>query len=213
MELMHKQLWYAGRIGNISALHRQRVLRRDVVLTERARLHLIWYDRTIYIKRLDDELLDWDYFSEVICGDEILYHAAAGFLLSYTYLIQYPSDLEIAKLSGLVNVTITWAAWQRFRSDVQQHLADRNIHDRYEYGELRLGRLNQIYRLKFLGLAYFTMYRDYSSYFGDNYMSLVALFAPVSVALSAMQVMTSVETVPDTVIRTSYRFSIATLVG
>lgn len=44
---------------------------------------------------------------------------------------------------------------------VLQHLADGDIHNRYEYGELRLGRLNRIYRMKLLGLAYFNVHRQY----------------------------------------------------
>ncbi|KAK5109058.1 hypothetical protein LTR85_003788 [Meristemomyces frigidus] len=213
LERMHERLWYAGRRGNISPLHHQRVIRRDIVLTEKARLHLVWFEKTIYVKRLEDELLNWKYFSDVVCGDEIVYQAATGFLLSYAHLVKHPSDLDIAKTSGLIDKSITWRSWQSFRSSLLHHLADRNIHDRFEYGELRLDRLNQIYRMKCLGLAYFTVHRDYSSYFGDNYMTLVALFALVSVALSAMQVMTAFDRVPAVVAVTLYRFSIATLVA
>jgi hypothetical protein len=213
LESIHKQLWYAGRKGNVSPLHHQKVIRRDIILTERARLHLVWFEKTIYVKRLDDELLNWEYFSRVVCGDEAVHRAACGFLLSYAHLIEYPSDLEVAKTHGLVNEEIAWKKWQTFRTSVLHHLTDRDVHDRYEYGELRLGRLNQICRMKFLGLSYFNVHRDYSSYFGDNYMTLVALFALVSVALSAMQVMTSVNGAPAAVSVTSYRFAIATLVA
>jgi hypothetical protein len=213
LESIHKHLWYAGRKGNVSQLHHQKVIRRDIILTERARLHLVWSDKTIYVKRLDDELLDWQYFSKVVCGNEVVCQAASGFLLSYARLIEYPSDLNIAKTHGLVNKDIDWRAWQTFRTSILHHLADRDVHDRYEYGELRLGRLNQICRMEFLALSYFTVHREYSSYFGDNYMMLVALFALVSVALSAMQVMTGVESVPAAVSITSYRFAIATLIA
>lgn len=212
LDAMHTWLWYAGRKGNISQLHHQKVLRRNIVLTERARLHLVWSGDTIYVQRLSDELLNWDYFSEVVCRDASLYRAATGFLLSYARLITYPSDFAIAQTAGLLNKDITWSYWNCFRTDVLHHLAPRDVHDRFEYGELRLGRLNQIYRFKWLGLTYFNVYREYSSYFGENYTTLVALFALVSVALSAMQVMTSVEGVPAAARTTSYRFAIATLV-
>lgn len=208
---MHRWLWYAGRKGNISPLHHQKVIHRDIVLTERARLHLVWYGKTLYVRRLGDEFLDWDYFSEGFCRDERTYHMATGFLLSYARLIEYPSDLDIAQTSGLINRCVTWHDWQHFRRDVLYHLAGRSVHDRYEYGELRLGRLNQIYRMKGLGLTYFNVYRDYSSYFGENYTALFALFALVSVALSAMQVMTNMDGIPTETIITSYRFAIATL--
>jgi hypothetical protein len=213
LEFMHKGLWYAGRKGNISPLHHQRVIRRDIVLTEKARLHLVWFERVIYIKRLEDELLNWVYFSNVICGDWILHQAATGFLLSYARLVEFPSDLEIAQSFGLMNKSITWCSWKAFRNHILRHLVDRHVHDRFEYGELRLGRLNQIYRMKGLGLAYFTVHREYSSYFGANYLSLVALFALVSVALSAMQVMSGIDGAPEVVTTTSYRFAIATLLA
>jgi hypothetical protein len=213
LESIHKQLWYAGRKGNISPLHHQKVIHRDIILTERAQLHLIWSDKTIYIKRLDDELLDWQYFSKVVCGNEVVYQAASGFLLSYARLIEYPSDLDLARTHGLVNKDIDWEVWQAFRTSVLHHLVDRDVHDRYEYGELRLGRLNQICRIKLLALSYFNVHREYSSYFADNYMTLVALFALVSVALSAMQVMNSVDSVPVAITVTWYRFATATLVA
>jgi hypothetical protein len=215
LESLHKQLWYAGRKGNVSPLHHQKVLRREIILTERAQLHLIWHEKTIYVKRLDDELLSWDIFSEVVCVDtaKALYKAACGFLLSYARLIEYPSDLEIAKSHGLVTKTIEWEDWRRFRSDILHNLANRDDHDRYEYGELRLSRLDQLHRLNLSGLTYFNVHRDYASFFGSNYVTLVALFALVSVALSAMQVMTSIGDVPATVSTTSYRFAVATLVA
>lgn len=90
LERMYKQLWYAGRRGNISPLHHQRVLGREIVLTERARLHLIWFERTIYVKRLGDELLNWKYFSDVACHGDPVHQAATGFLASYMHLIQHP---------------------------------------------------------------------------------------------------------------------------
>jgi hypothetical protein len=211
LDVMHEWLWYAGRRGNISPLHHQKVVHREIILTERARLHLIWYGKTLYVKRLEDEILDWNYFSQVICSDKRLYRMATGFLLSYARLIQYPSDLDIAQSAGLINNCVTWQRWQNFRNELLHHLAGRNVHDRYEYGELRLGRLNQIYRMKGLGLAYFNVHRDYSSYFGENYTTLVALFALVSVALSAMQVITNMNGVPTGTTTGSYRFAIGTL--
>lgn len=213
LEAMHSWLWYAGRRSNISPLHHQKVLHREVILTEGARLHLVWYQKIIYIQRLSDELLNWDYFSEVICSDQKTYEAATGFLLTYMRLIEYASDLTIAQRAGLISRDLSWDAWQSFRTDVLHNLAVRDVHDRYEYGELRLGRLNSIYRLKGFGLTYFNVYRDYLSYFGENYTSLVALFALVSVALSAMQVMIGIEDIPAVTIDTSYRFAVATLVA
>jgi len=214
LESMHGGLWYAGRKGNISPLHHQRVLRRDIVLTEKARLHLTWFGTVIYVQRLPDELLNWTYFANVVSGDWVLHQAATRFLLSYARLVEYPSDLDIAQSCGLINKAISWRTWRDFRAEVLERVADRRqVHDRFEYGELRLGRLNQIYRIKGFGLSYFAVHREYSSYFGDNYMALVTLFALVSVALSAMQVMSSIDGISAAVATTSYRFAIATLLA
>jgi len=65
--------------------------------------------------------------------------------------------------------------------------------------------------MKGLGLTYFNVYRDYSSYFSENYTALFALFTLVSVALSAMQVMTNMNGIPIAAMITLYRFAIATL--
>lgn len=113
----------------------------------------------------------------------------------------------------MVNRSIDWSSWRHFRADVLSNLTDRNAQDRYEYGELRLSRLNQIHRGQGLGLNYFNVYREYSSHFGDNYMVLIAVFALVSMALAAMQLMTSVDGASLGVTVTSYRFSIVTLVA
>jgi hypothetical protein len=211
LKAMHSLLGYAGRKGDINTLHHQIVLRREIILTEAARLHLVWYQKTIYIQRLSDELLSWDYFSDVICGDKETYEAATGFLFTYMRLIEFPSDLKIAQKAGLVSELLSWERWERFRTDVLHTLALRNVRDRYEYGELRLGRLNSVFRLKGFGLTYFSVYRDYLSYFGENYTGLVALFALVSVALSAMQVMIGFKDVPTVATTISYGFAAAIL--
>ncbi|KAK3658269.1 hypothetical protein LTR22_008970 [Elasticomyces elasticus] len=213
LDKIHKQLWYAGRIGNISPLHHQRVLRREVILTEYPRLHLVWSKRVIYVQRLPDELLSWTCYSTLVCGSQELHLAASGFLLSYTRLIEYPSDLDIAKASGLISKQVKWRAWQKFRYALIHNLTNRNIHDRFEYGELRLSRLDTIFRLRLLGLSYFSPHREYTDYFEHHYAALFALFALVSVALSAMQVISGIDGVPEAVTTTAYRFSVAALVG
>jgi hypothetical protein len=140
-----------------------------------------------------------------------MYRMTTRSLLSYAPLIQHPSDFDIAQSAGLINKCVTWQRWQNFRNELLHHLASREVHDRYEYGELRLGRLNQIYRMKGLALAYFNVHRDYSSYYGENYTTLVALFALVSVALSGMQVITNMDGAPTRTTTGSYRFAIGTL--
>lgn len=65
------------------------------------------------------------------------------------------------------------------------------INKRYHYGELRLSRLNDIYRFrewKWRG-GYFLVYTRYQSFFRANFEWLLLVFAYISVALSALQVL------------------------
>lgn len=58
---------------------------------------------SMYVKWLGKEILDWKYFSEVVCGNEGFYHTATGFLVSYARLIEHLFDLNI-----LVDKCVTW---------------------------------------------------------------------------------------------------------
>lgn len=49
---IHRHLWSAGSKMNISPLHHQKVLLRKIILSERSDLHLVWFDRIIYIQPL-----------------------------------------------------------------------------------------------------------------------------------------------------------------
>jgi len=143
---IHLHLWWAGRPDNIRPLHAQKVMKRDIVITENIDLHLIWFDTTIYIKPLPAFIIDWDFFKTNICPDEDLYKLANGFLKTYTKLIQHPSDLKIALDMGLVPNTIKWSFWSEFSTMLQPKIDDFQINKRYTFGELRLRRLNHVYR-------------------------------------------------------------------
>lgn len=65
------------------------------------------------------------------------------------------------------------------------------INKRYHYGELRLSRLNNVYRLhqrSWRG-GYFLLHTRYQSFFRANFEWLLLAFAYLSVALSALQVL------------------------
>lgn len=210
LNAIHDHLWIAGSRGNISALHHQRVLLRDIIPSELARLHLVWFERTIYIKPLPDGLLD-----DSLCFREGFDPSGSvvGFLRSYCSLIQYPIDLAIAKETNLISKNVEWKEWANFRKATFTKTEEFHLNRRYTYGELRLDRLDIIYRLTFRGLSYFTVHRTYKTYFAQ-YLSLFATsFAFVAIVLTAMQVLVAVPNVPETVTTTSYRFSVAVLVA
>lgn len=127
---------------------------------------------------------------------------ATGFLLTYTSLIAYEHDLYVAKEHKLVPEGMTWSQW---RSIVKSLLSsDRcpyqptgspyphtpSINPRYHYGELRLGRLNLVYRLTLRSplQGYLYGYNAYSQFWSANMKRLAGVFAYIVVVLTAMQV-------------------------
>jgi hypothetical protein len=112
---------------------------------------------------------------------------------------------------------ITWEKWQAYRLSLKTSLdtCSSIIDKRYQYGELRLSRLNIIYSLKFFQFAgYHNSYTQYAPYFSRYFSAAVLIFAFASVMLNAMQVATqqSAPGVSPTLTTTSYRFSVAILI-
>jgi len=213
---IHRHLWAAGRKNNISALHHQKVLCREVILSERSDLHLVWFDRIIYIQPLPISFLNHSFVNAVILPDANLYGNVLGFLYSYMMLIQHASDLALAHELGLISKKVEWKPWRKFRTAFLGKTSSSQVlrilmNKRFEHGELRLARLNYIYRLSFRGLKYFTTHREYTTYFQEYTAAGITLFAFVTVALTAMQVVVGINEVSHTLSETSYWFSIVVL--
>jgi hypothetical protein len=165
-------------------------------------LHLVWRHDCIYIKPMPKYLLSHVFWNEFLMAEPIttpidrrrIVAAALGFLRSYFYLIQHESDLRIAQRDELqlVPKTVTWEKFCSF-SDSFDAIPDQEVCERYQYGELRLTRLN-FWALPLLGQ---TVYQDfglqYSDYFSPFLAPLLFVFAIFSVLLSAMQVALAVE--------------------
>ena len=189
---------------------------RETVVTEQMDLHLVWYSKRIYIKPIPRFLLDPQFWEEHLCGNPRLYECAMGFLLSYAALIEHESDYKIAKESNLLPEEVTWSQWVLL---VQQLLNCRNLNNinkRYVYGELRLGRLNLIYRLRKGRIrGYLSSCTTYGDFFRDNLNSLISLFAYTTIVLSAMQVGLSTSYLQENGAfqRASYIFSIFSIVA
>lgn len=195
---IQKHLWLAGLPKGARPLHRQLVLNRQIVITEQADLHLVWQKSRIFVKPLPLFLLVHGYWRDHICIDESLFMNACGFLISYAWLVCYRSDLDIAHRLGLVPKEIGWQEWTSLVEDFLQHIdicSPDAINPRYRYGELRLTRLNWIYRCSFwqmdfrdLRRGYFQGPEWYTQFLRDHFGWLIAAFAYVSIVLSAMQV-------------------------
>ena len=207
---IHSHLWIAGGYGNISTLHHQRVLLRDIIPSEQLRLHLVWFDRTIYIKPLPDCLLKAESYSD---KDPDPSGLILGFLRSYCSLIRFPVDLAIAKERNLISKDVTWEQWLTIREGTLNATENSHVNRRYEYGELRLGRLDIIHRLTGRGLTYFTVHRTYKTYFAQYFSLFGTVFVFVAVILAAMQVLIVIPNIPKKLATTCYRFSVAVLMG
>ena len=203
LDVLAPHLWLVAtqRSDHISALHHQLVLGRNIIITENPKLHLVWIDNRVYIKPIPTYLLShafWTYtFSaqNSLCSKEVvdrLSRTAAGFLRTYTHLIQYESDFQLAKEHSLISSLTTWTAWNAFISPFSDIL-DTEVSPRYHFGELRLSRLN-FWSKFFLGrMNYFQVTGQTDHYLARVFAPLVFIWATCNVILAAMQVVMSVQ--------------------
>ena len=208
---VHQYLSIVGSFRNISALHHQEVLQRKVIPSQAARLHLVWFERIIFIKPLPDYLLNAAFFKDIICHNEELYGLATGFLYSYCRLIESPLDLALAHKLKLLNDNITWEMWYSFSTAILQNIRFEDFNKRWEYGELRLGRLNLIWRATGRGFTYFTIHTEYATYFNQYFKFFITVFALLAIILQAMQIIIAVKHESGSWDNICYGFSLATL--
>jgi hypothetical protein len=214
-DAIYNQLWFAGTPGKYLALHEQAVFAREIIVSEKPHLHLVWFKEAIYIKPLPPCLTNFDFFQEYCCTAR--YGEACGLLYSYTHLVRHESDFDIATKKGLIRAEgMTWRAWQAFRMEIKSKLDGRfDVLDRrYRYGELRLSRLNFMYALRCREIkGYHNAYTRYAPYFSRYFTGAILIFAFASVTLTAMQVAIQEpgSSVSPTFARTTFRFSITIL--
>ncbi|KAF5669915.1 kinesin light chain [Fusarium denticulatum] len=198
LDKIYSFLWLAGLPRPARPLHRQNLLMRTIYLTENPDEHLVWHDASLFIKPIPAYLLDYEFWEQELCNDAALYESAYGLLVSYVWLVRHPSDLRVASGAGLLPADIDWNDWVVFVTDLNVRLDSTmlcNVDLRYRYGELRLSRLNTLYRL---GLAGFSLRNvvygfmsgsvRYTTFFERNFGWILGVFVYVTVVLSAMQV-------------------------
>jgi hypothetical protein len=223
---IYNSLWLAGLPRPARPLHRQVLMGRQLLITEDPNQHLVWYEHTFFLKPLPAYLLSYSAWNDYLCPhkSEDIYGSACGLLLSYTWLIQYPSDFFIAKQENLVPSQLTWDQWRRLITSFQQQIeaSTWKINARYQYGELRLTRLNSIYRflppvftVNNFSRGFMAVPTWYKAFFLHNFQWLLAVFAYVTVMLSAMQVGLSTPQLQGSVEFTnaSYGFAVAAMVA
>lgn len=185
-------LWLVSSKQNISPLHHQAIKGRNIIITERPDLHLVWHHNQIFVKPIPRCLLNYAFFKTYISGFPIgldFQKSANGFLWTYTKLIVHESDFNLAKKLELLpdDEAITWIKWCKFIQGFQ-HMTDNEVAKRYHYGELRLTRLNFYYRVLFRGWTYLNTYTQYDTYFGRFLAPFLFVFGSISLVLTAMQV-------------------------
>ncbi|KAK7750567.1 hypothetical protein SLS62_007543 [Diatrype stigma] len=198
LDKLYDQLWLAGLPLPARPLQRQRMMGREIYLTERPDEHLVWHRTKLLLKPLPEFLLCHMFWEERLCSDGALYRSAAGLLLSYAWLIGHKGDFALAQEAKLIPPEIDWPAWTDFMKDFLQNIdvdSSTQVDRRYHYGELRLSRLNTITRFlpsmwsynNFVW-GYLSTSTWYQAFFERNFSWILTAFVFMSVTLSAMQV-------------------------
>lgn len=205
LDRIYKWLWFcaAKESQHIDPLHRQVFKGRAIILMEDPALHLIWFRENICIKPIPLALLNHDFWALYLNGrkDQFDRRVVLGFLRSYRYLVQHPSDFKIATDRGLIPLTTTWLQWMRFIDNFGS-LSDADVANRYHFGQIRLSRLNILNfflrprRSNETGnnRHYYTTHWHTSAYLRQSVGPGLYIFASVSLLLSAMQVILSLPT-------------------
>ncbi|KAH7008705.1 hypothetical protein EDB80DRAFT_717233 [Ilyonectria destructans] len=232
-------LWVAGRPMPPRPLHYQILVNREIFLTEKMDMHLVWTTGRISLKPLPRFLLEphfWSHFlhcrpncscskavevdmlgDTVECAEKRLWKCAMGFLFSYAALIRHESDFAIAQEKHLLPAEVKWAAWRTFVKELDTEHIYPEIDTRFIYGELRLSRLNKIYRLsqhQFLR-GYVSGWDRYGFFFQDNFTWLASATVHIAIALTAMQVGLATNTLAsnEAFQSASYGFTMFSILG
>ncbi|OJD32652.1 uncharacterized protein BKCO1_37000167 [Diplodia corticola] len=113
LDRFYHYLWLvaaaATRERPINTLTHQQVRGRDVTVSQNPELHCVWHDKRIFVKPMPAYLLSYDFwdavFTEEWCATDegrLVVTSALGFMRSYGYLVQHPSDFAIAVDKGLI---------------------------------------------------------------------------------------------------------------
>ncbi|EOD43075.1 hypothetical protein UCRNP2_10231 [Neofusicoccum parvum UCRNP2] len=204
LDAIADRLWLMSKqsSGNISPLHRQRVKGREIVVTEEPKLHLIWFYSKIHVKPLPRYLLSRAFWQDCLLSRKqqlganhpAILASALGFFRSYAHLIRHESDLRIAQDRALALIP-DWMGWDQWCLLRAKALEIRNdeVSGRFQFGEIRLTRLNFYCKFLLRKAYYHRTHRQYGDYFASFYPPLLFLFGIFSIMLASMQLVASVE--------------------
>ncbi|KAF9691598.1 hypothetical protein EKO04_010206 [Ascochyta lentis] len=197
---IHTHLWMAGRPMRARPLHRYHMYGYEVLGTQQMDLHLLRFSNKLLVKPLPEYLVSTSFWERHLCTNTALWESATGWLLSYVWLITSPLDLKLAHDNALLPAAITWPWWKAFVADFLTIVDINTLHHvnkRYHFGDLRLSRINSIYRTRFFFThfvrGYLYGYNRYVVFFERNFSWILILFVFLSLVLSAMQVGTALD--------------------
>lgn len=176
----------------------QKLKCREIFITERIDLHMVYHWNQLYIKPLPVWLLIPSVWKDHLCNSSDNFPAAIGFLLSYMHLIRYESDYRIAKEKSLLPEGLSWKDWVKLANELRNNKA--TPHERFRYGMLSLGRLNLICRC--VNFSLITGYLpflnvNFTEYLQYNFGYLLTVFVYMTMVLSAMQVEVATKQSPN----------------
>jgi hypothetical protein len=219
-----KLLWLIAVPGAPRSLHYQKFLRREIVIAEELDLHLVWAKSRMFVKPLPDFLLNYEFWEDYICSEPQLYRAACGLLYSYCGLIRFGHDLQVAQEYHLVNMDLNYRAWTEFTRAILSHLDPNDpetMATRFRYGEIRLNRLDTIYRYSPQEFSVSSILQGFphaltESYvpYMDQYNNAVSAFGVIVIVLSAFNLSLSAHSQnPDPDLQqTAYGFAIFAMI-
>jgi len=199
-------LWLVAKQDSehIASLTGQSVRGRKITITEDPKLHLVWFYDRVFIKPLPEYLLSHAFWEHYLVSAHSpikeptrkeLAEAARGFLRSYAHLVQHKSDFVLAteEKTRLIPEGIAFPDFIDFI--VRCKVSDELVSPRYQFGELRLTRLNFWVKIFLFKAHYHKVEWQYGAYFARFYAPILFVFAMFSLLLSAMQVILAVETI------------------
>ena len=207
LNTIQQSLWFAGLERVARSLQQNVLLGRQIIVTEQTDMHMVWHDSKIFMKPLPEFLLCHSVWERDLCRHPELYGRGLGLLSSYLQLVRAKSDLRIAHANGLLPVEISWEQWTKLSRALHRHISPQAIDSRYKYGELRLARLNWIYR--FRG----HIFRAYAPQESRGW--LVGSLVYIAIVLTAMQVGLTTNHLSGSLAfqRASYGFTVFSIMG
>ncbi|GIJ91396.1 hypothetical protein Asppvi_010361 [Aspergillus pseudoviridinutans] len=235
-------LWIVGRPMPPRPLHHQLLLGREIFITERMDMHLVWTRNRIFLKPIPRFLLEPSFWTTYLshskdceclhsgehahspgsaqqCTRQKLWRSALGFLFSYAALVTHESDFYIAKDKHLLppDEEFSWQGWRTLVEQLRTDSIYHRINPRFIYGELRLSRLNKIYRLSqrpFLR-SYMSHWHQYGTFFQENFQWLASGIVYIAIILSPMQVGLATKALSgnDEFHSASYGFAVFSILG